>query len=197
MLFLVIGFISLVMMLFTNRFLVFGGLSIISFFIYFMMVGNGTWVTLLLFLFGIMLLILEVFIPDFGLIGIAGVAMIIFGYFTNRQDIWGSVLDLGLAIIIAVITAFILIQKGYKFLPGKSSLILGNSLYTQKGYTSGKDYTLYLGKKGTALTTLRPSGKVDISGKVLDVLSDGKIIVEGAMVQVIHVEGTKIIVKEL
>lgn len=197
MLFLVIGFISLVMMLFTNRFLVFGGLSIISFFIYFMMVGNGTWVTLLLFLFGIMLLILEVFIPDFGLIGIAGVAMIIFGYFTNRQDIWGSVLDLGLAIIIAVITAFILIQKGYKFLPGKSSLILGNSLYKQKGYTSGKDYTLYLGKKGTAVTTLRPSGKVDISGKVLDVLSDGKIIVEGAMVQVIHVEGTKIIVKEL
>lgn len=197
MLFLVIGFISLVMMLFTNRFLVFGGLSIISFFIYFMMVGNGTWVTLLLFLFGIMLLILEVFIPDFGLIGIAGVAMIIFGYFTNRQDIWGSVLDLGLAIIIAVITAFILIQKGYKFLPGKSSLILGNSLYTQKGYTSGKDYTLYLGKKGTAVTTLRPSGKVDISGKVLDVLSDGKIIVEGATVQVIHVEGTKIIVKEL
>lgn len=197
MLFLVIGFISLVMMLFTNRFLVFGGLSIVSFFVYFMMVGNGTWVTFLLFLFGILLLILEVFIPDFGLIGIAGIAMIIFGYFTNRQDFWGSVLDLSLAIIIGVITAYVLLKKGYKFLPGKSSLVLGTSLYKQKGYSSGKDYTIYLGKKGTAVTTLRPSGKVDVNGKTLDVLSDGKIIQEGSSVLIIHVEGSKIIVKEL
>lgn len=197
MIFLIIGFIALVMMLFTNRFFVFGGLSILSFFIYFMMVGNGTWVTLLLFLFGILLLILEVFIPDFGLIGIVGVGLIIFGYFNNRQDLWGSVMDLSLAIVIAAVTAFLLIKKGYSFLPGRSSLVLNSSMYKQKGYSSGKDHTSYLGKKGIAVTTLRPSGKVDVEGNILDVLSDGKIIQEGMNVQVIHVEGIKIIVKEL
>lgn len=197
LLFLVIGFICLVVMLFTNKFYVFGGLSIISFFIYFMMVGDGSWVTFLLFLSGIFLLILEIFIPDFGLIGITGFVLLALGYLSNQNDLWGSLFDLGLAIVIAVITAYILLKKGYTFLPGKSSLVLGTSLQKNRGYSTGRDYTIYLGKTGTAVTTLRPSGKAEIDGKVLDVLSDGNVIREGASVQVIHVEGIKIIVKEL
>ena len=197
MLFLAIGFISLVIMLFTNKFYVFGGLSIISFFIYFILVGTGTWVTFLLFLAGIFLLILEIFIPDFGLIGITGVVLLGLGYLSNQNDLWGSLLDLGLAIVIAVVTAYILLKKGYTFLPGKSSLILGTALEKNRGYSTAKDYSLFLGKTGTASTTLRPSGKADIDGQTLDVVSDGAIIREGSRVQVIHVEGIKIIVKEL
>lgn len=197
MLFLAIGFICLVIMLFTNKFYVFGGLSIISFFIYFILVGTGTWVTFLLFLAGIFLLILEIFIPDFGLIGITGVVLVGLGYLSNQNDLWGSLLDLGLAIVIAVVTAYILLKKGYTFLPGKSSLILGTALEKNRGYSTAKDYSLFLGKTGTASTTLRPSGKADIDGQTLDVVSDGVIIREGSRVQVIHVEGIKIIVKEL
>ncbi|WP_373836735.1 NfeD family protein [Jeotgalibaca arthritidis] len=197
MLFLAIGFICLVIMLFTNKFYVFGGLSIISFFIYFILVGTGTWVTFLLFLAGIFLLILEIFIPDFGLIGITGVVLLGLGYLSNQNDLWGSLLDLGLAIVIAVVTAYILLKKGYTFLPGKSSLILGTALEKNRGYSTAKDYSLFLGKTGTASTTLRPSGKADIDGQTLDVVSDGAIIREGSRVQVIHVEGIKIIVKEL
>ena len=197
MLFLAIGFICLVIMLFTNKFYVFGGLSIISFFIYFILVGTGTWVTFLLFLSGIFLLILEIFIPDFGLIGITGVVLVGLGYLSNQNDLWGSLLDLGLAIVIAVVTAYILLKKGYTFLPGKSSLILGTALEKNRGYSTAKDYSLFLGKTGTASTTLRPSGKADIDGQTLDVVSDGAIIREGSRVQVIHVEGIKIIVKEL
>lgn len=184
-------------MLFTNKFYVFGGLSIISFFIYFILVGTGTWVTFLLFLAGIFLLILEIFIPDFGLIGITGVVLVGLGYLSNQNDLWGSLLDLGLAIVIAVVTAYILLKKGYTFLPGKSSLILGTALEKNRGYSTAKDYSLFLGKTGTASTTLRPSGKADIDGQTLDVVSDGAIIREGSRVQVIHVEGIKIIVKEL
>ena len=197
MLFLAIGFICLVIMLFTNKFYVFGGLSIISFFIYFILVGTGTWVTFLLFLAGIFLLILEVFISDYGLIGITGVVLVGLGYLSNQNDLWGSLLDLGLAIVIAVVTAYILLKKGYTFLPGKSSLILGTALEKNRGYSTAKDYSLFLGKTGTASTTLRPSGKADIDGQTLDVVSDGAIIREGSRVQVIHVEGIKIIVKEL
>lgn len=197
MLFLAIGFICLVIMLFTNKFYVFGGLSIISFFIYFILVGTGTWVTFLLFLAGIFLLILEIFIPDFGLIGITGVVLLGLGYLSNQNDLWGSLLDLGLAIVIAVVTAYILLKKGYTFLPGKSSLILGTALEKNRGYSTAKDYSLFLGKTGTASTMLRPSGKADIDGQTLDVVSDGAIIREGSRVQVIHVEGIKIIVKEL
>lgn len=196
-LFLVVGFIFLVMMLFTKTYYIYGGLSVLSFLAYFMLVGNGTWVTFLLFLMGIMLMILEIFVPGFGLIGIAGAAMVGFGYFLNGTNIVGSIFDLSLAIVVAVATAYLLIKKGYKFLPGRGDLVLNSAMYKQKGYSSGKDYTLFLGKTGTALTTLRPSGKIDINGKMLDVLSNGPIISEGSSVQVIHVEGIKITVKEL
>lgn len=197
MLFLVFGFICLVMMLFTKTYYLYGGLSVLSFLVYFIIMGNGTWITLLLFLVGILLMILEVFVPGFGLIGITGAAMLGFGYFLNYSNLWESIFDLSVAIVVAVVTAYILLKKGYKFLPGKVNLVLSSSTNKQKGYSSGKDYTLFLGKTGTALTTLRPSGKADINGKTLDVVSNGPIISEGASVQVIYVEGIKITVKEL
>lgn len=198
MLFLTIGFLCLVFMLFSKRLYLFGGLSLLSFFLYFIYFGNGTWLTFLLFLAGILLLVLELFIPDFGLIGIAGALSLGTGYFLNRSNLLGSLLDLSLAIIIAGIAAYILFKNGYRLLPGRANLlILGTTLQRQKGYASGRDYTLFLGKTGKALTTLRPSGKVEISGKTLDVVSDGKMIAAGANIQVIHVEGAKIIVKEL
>ncbi|AQS52972.1 hypothetical protein BW727_100579 [Jeotgalibaca dankookensis] len=195
-LFLIVGFISLVLLLFTNRFLVFGFLSIASFLSYFMIVGSGTWLSFFLFLFGILLIILELFIPNFGLIGIIGGLSLGFGYFTSQVDVWGSVLDLALAFILATVTAFILLKKGYSFLPAKT-LVLGTSMQKEQGYSAGKDYSAYLRRRGVAVTTLRPSGKVEIDGNVLDVVSNGPIIREGSEVEVIHVEGTKIIVREL
>lgn len=197
MLFLIVGFVCLVMMLFSKRLYLFGGISLVSFFLYFFYYGNGTWLTFLLFVAGLLLLILELVIPDFGVIGVAGLVSLIVGYFLNRTDFWGSIVDLSLAVIIAAITAYVLLQKGYRLLPGRANLVLNTSLHRQKGYTPSKDYTLFLGKTGQALTSLRPSGKAEISGKTLDVVSDGKLIPAGANVQVIHVEGVKIIVREL
>lgn len=195
-LFLIVGFVSLVLLLFTNRIVVFGLVSLSSFIGYFMIVDSGTWLTLVLFLFGILLLIAEIFIPDFGLIGITGILLIGFGYFSNRTDLWGSIMDLSLALIIAVITAYVLIRKGYGFLPGQH-LILGSSLQGERGYSTAKNYQEFLHKKGVAVTTLRPSGKVEVDGIILDVVSDGMVIQEGSDVEVIHIEGIKIIVREL
>ena len=59
-------------MLFTSKYYLFGAAAILSFLLYFLYFGSGNWLTLLLFLFGIMLLVVELFIPDFGLVGVAG-----------------------------------------------------------------------------------------------------------------------------
>lgn len=195
-LFLVVGFTSLVLLLFTNRVLLFGFVSVASFFGYFMMIDSGTWLTFMLFLFGILLLIAEVFIPDFGLIGIIGIGMIGFGYFSNRTDLWGSLVDLSLALIIAVVTAYILLRKGYRFVPGQK-LILASALQGERGYSTGKNYQEFLFQQGHARTVLRPAGKAEVNGTILDVVSDGKVIQEGTKVEVVKVEGIKIIVREL
>ncbi len=197
MLFLIIGFLCLVFMLFTSRYYVFGGAAVLSFLLYFLYFGSGNWMTLLLFLFGIMLLVVELFIPDFGLVGIGGFLMVAAGLFLNNERIMESVLDVSLAIIISGIATSVLLKKGYKFLPDQSKLILDTSLNRERGYSSSQDYSNFLGMTGTAKTTLRPAGKVEIGGVELDVVSDGKVISEGKQIQVIKVEGVKITVKEL
>ncbi|MEQ9009116.1 MAG: NfeD family protein [Ekhidna sp.] len=65
------------------------------------------------------------------------------------------------------------------------------------GYTSTfyKEKSL-VGKKGTAYTRLRPSGKIEIDGEIYDAFTRGNFIDEGADVEVISDEGTSLKVKE-
>ena len=54
-----------------------------------------------------------------------------------------------------------------------------------------------LGAIGTTNTTLRPAGVVKFGDKFVDVVSDGGFVPAGTRVQVIQVEGTRIVVKEV
>ncbi len=54
-----------------------------------------------------------------------------------------------------------------------------------------------LGAIGTSSTTLRPAGVVKFGDKFVDVVSDGGFVPAGTRVQVILVEGTRIVVKEV
>ncbi|MDR2109770.1 MAG: NfeD family protein [Spirochaetaceae bacterium] len=58
----------------------------------------------------------------------------------------------------------------------------------------GEDYTPLAGKRGIAATTLRPSGKAEIEGRLLVVEADGAFIEQGSPVRVIRVRGNRIIV---
>ncbi|MCZ2341818.1 MAG: NfeD family protein, partial [Bacteroidales bacterium] len=54
-----------------------------------------------------------------------------------------------------------------------------------------------LGAVGTAVTVLRPAGTALFGNRYVDVVSDGSYIPPGTRVQVIEVEGTRIMVKEV
>jgi membrane-bound serine protease (ClpP class) len=54
-----------------------------------------------------------------------------------------------------------------------------------------------LGAIGTTNTALRPAGVVKFGDKFVDVVSDGGFIPAGIRVQVIQVEATRIVVKEV
>jgi membrane-bound serine protease (ClpP class) len=56
---------------------------------------------------------------------------------------------------------------------------------------------MLLGKSGTAMTPLRPSGTADIDGKILDVTSDGEFIDSKSPIEVIRIEGNKFVVKPM
>lgn len=53
-----------------------------------------------------------------------------------------------------------------------------------------------LGQKGTAHSELRPAGYAMIGGKRVDVVSEGRIIERGEAVEVIKVEGSRVVVRK-
>jgi membrane-bound serine protease (ClpP class) len=52
-----------------------------------------------------------------------------------------------------------------------------------------------VGRSGVADTALRPTGKVLVDGRRLDVVSDGDFVEPGTSVTVVSVDGSRIIVQ--
>ena len=77
-------------------------------------------------------------------------------------------------------------------------LVLRTELGSDKGYNSAakEDYSEYLGQTGVALTVLRPAGTAMIENKRLDVVSVGDFIEVDVPIQVINVEGSKVMVEK-
>jgi len=53
-----------------------------------------------------------------------------------------------------------------------------------------------LARVGVADTALRPTGKASIDGRRVDVVSDGDFIDQGTAVEVVEIDGTRIVVRK-
>ena len=152
----------------------------------------------LCFLFGIGLLVAEVFIPGFGLPGISGIvlqlAAIVLIYIN-----YGGLAALGATIVIlavlgiAISIALRSINRGRL---SKSALILQDRETADQGYVATADMDVFLGKEGVTTTVLRPTGMAEFSGVKLNVIADGEYIDKGATVRVERVDGASVVVKK-
>ncbi|HHY76902.1 MAG TPA: serine protease [Clostridiales bacterium] len=159
------------------------------------MFGDWTGLTVLLYVLGIVLLVIEGIVPGFGLPGIAGVICVIISIIMITSNLYDALL-----LIISTIAIFVIIIAGlYKLGYGSKYLkflILDKEQKREEGYTSSnKDYSSYLGKVGVTETPLRPSGVVIIEGNRVNAQSEGNFISKDSKVIVTHVDGMKIIVK--
>lgn len=62
-------------------------------------------------------------------------------------------------------------------------------------YVTSSDFSLLVGKSGTAASYLRPAGVALIDGERVDVLTQGEFIPEGSPIRVTRVEGARIFVE--
>lgn len=164
---------------------------------------------LLVFILGLVLVALEIFVlPGFGAPGIfgvmcmlAGLALVTFERVPETTAEWGQlgykVSQYTLGMMGAFVLAF-LIARFLPKVPYANRLLLAppDDPSPAEGGLFGAAAGL-LGAIGTANTPLRPSGVARIGDEFRDVLSDGGFIPAGTRVQVIAVEGTRIIVKEV
>ena len=154
---------------------------------------------ILCFLFGIGLLMVEIFMPGFGLPGLSGIALEIISIVLVYQN-YGGLAALGMTLVILAvigITISIALRSASRGRLSKSSLILKNEETVSEGYTASSDMDVFLGKEGKTTTTLRPTGMAEFDGVKLNVVADGEYIPQDTLVRVDHVEGSRIVVRKV
>lgn len=197
---LTIGMAGLIIEFFTPGFGVPGGIGLLALSLYFggsMLAGISGWEAALLFIGGLALLLVEVFIlPGFGITGILGLVAIFGSIFLSTPDPTFAVQSL----VIALLSSIALLIIVFRFTPGRrvfNRLILHMGETPERGYVAAKaGLKEYIGRTGVAKTTLRPSGTMEIDGELVDVVSSGEFIPAGTTLIVVNVEGMRVIVKE-
>jgi membrane-bound ClpP family serine protease len=160
------------------------------------MFAGISWVAALCLIFGVLLVIFEMFIPGFGISGISGVILLILGIsLTARTVVEGLFLLLIILAVLGINLIFMLrsVTKGRL----AKSLVLNDSLNKEAGFSGTDDLSCYLGREGVAHTVLRPAGAADFGGVKLDVVTEAEYLAKGTKVKVIKVEGRRVVVREV
>lgn len=194
----ILAVISLISVLFTNKKILFGILTVILFgFFYYQnsKVNMADNMTILTFVMGISLLSIEIFIPSFGIIGIIGTILTIYSVLDSYENSGTGIVVLILAALAIVLTVTIYVKLGFSnnlF----DNFILKNENSSKRGYNSKKDYSDLIGKFGLSKSILRPTGRVLIDDVTYDAKSDSDFIEKEKEVEVVAVKDGHIIVKE-
>ncbi|QDH79441.1 nodulation protein NfeD [Echinicola soli] len=184
--------------------------AVILYFIPYYLTGLAENWEIIVFVLGIILLALELFvIPGFGVAGILGIACILAGLtlgmlpndafdfsFVPSGELFVAVVTVILATVVAIGGIFMLAPKVNEW-QAFSKITLATTQKKEDGYTSFWYSNDLLEKQGTAHTRLMPSGKVLIDEEIYDAHSRGEFIDRGAKIKVISTEGTSLTVKKI
>jgi membrane-bound ClpP family serine protease len=145
-------------------------------------------------LIGIVVIIAEIILPSGGLLSLLAAGLFGYSLYLVFVEISSSA---GMAFIIAdLILIPILVYFGIKFL-AKSPVTLQTQLSKADGVTSqSEEDNAYLGRQGTAVTDLRPSGVARFDDERLDVVTRGEYLEKKTDIVVIAVQGNQIVVKQ-
>jgi membrane-bound serine protease (ClpP class) len=185
-------------------------IAVILYFIPYYLNGLAANWEIIMFIVGIALIALEIFvIPGFGIAGIAGLVLTLGSLilvmlnndFFDFSFVKASEIFQATATILAGLFGSIIIMFFGGIRLTNSRLFKRIALQTvqnrREGYTSNFKQEPMTGKTGTAYTVLRPSGKVMIEGALYDASTRGDYIEKNDKIKVINDEGTSLKVKKL
>ncbi|MCH7721888.1 MAG: nodulation protein NfeD [Bacteroidetes bacterium] len=163
-------------------------------------------IEILMFIIGVALILLEVFvIAGFGIAGVSGIILVFASLFFSLigsdpfldfEMVSNAIIQLSVSLVAAIILIIILA----KFLPKTTifnKFVLAVEEKKDAGFVSHSTSDELVGKKGVAITTLRPAGTAKIDGNRVDVVSESEYIEKGQKIKVIAVEGIRVVVKEI
>lgn len=164
----------------------------------------------LLFVAGIGLLAVEILaMPTGGVMAVVGIACLVAGLILSFQDFvlpdpsgapWQVDIFMNSVgrVAGAVVGAALGLLALLRFLPKVP--VLGR-VVLQDQITevapAPEEGTDLVGRQGHAVTPLRPGGKVEIDGRVIDVISEGEFVAAGEPVEVLRIDGMRTLVRKM
>ena len=150
---------------------------------------------ILLLIAGFVLVGIEMVLPGFSVPGISGIICLIGGIFLLADSVMSAVIiTIVVLALLGILMAVLLWLMSHGKL--KSSIVLEEEQKKTEGYISSSDLQYLLGRQGIAATDLRPAGIAKIDDIKFDVMSEGNYISAGTKVEIIRVEGAKLVVRE-
>ena len=143
---------------------------------------------------GIILLLIEMMIPGFGIFGLTGLLLFLWGMY---DWMGGGPMALITVTVLSVVGVLLLwwIVSIFPNTRLGERLTLRLQSTKEKGYASHPDPNRWLGKIGETKTVLRPAGPMIVEGTFLDVVTDGEFYEPGTEVKIISVTGGRIVVR--
>lgn len=162
---------------------------------------------ILVFVIGLMLIVVELFVlPGFGVAGIGGIVLVTGGLImalldnTNfdfrgvSEERWGEAV---LTVLAGLVLGFVaMIWLSHKI--GRRGIFRRVALVADlEEAVSSPDLSALVGQEGIAVTVLRPSGKVRIGTEWYDGVSEAGFIEKGSRVKVLRFENAQLYVVPL
>jgi len=150
-------------------------------------------IMIIAFVIGSGLILVEAFIPGFGVAGICGIVLeivalrccwLLFGTVPTLLALLGVLLLIGLAIFLSYRSAM-------------NGRLSRSHLVLKETEAAAEDSKLdhWIGQEGIAVTALRPAGQIEIGGTRLNAASTGDFIEKGSPVLVTGMEGDHYVIR--
>ena len=198
-----IGFLGLLFELRTPGFGVGGIIGTIALLLFFgssFIAQLANFTEVLIFLAGLSLLILEIVaIPGFGLAGIGGIGLMIWGMYKmligdypTPDQMQRAFIGLNIGILSGIIGIFLVLRVFVT-----SRFFQKHVPITAEEYNVSMGIDTLVGLIGKTLTPCMPTGKAEIAGRQVNVTTQGEHIRKGSTVEVIRVEGNTAFVRRI
>ncbi|MEM8599206.1 MAG: NfeD family protein [Bacteroidota bacterium] len=143
---------------------------------------------LLFVLVGLALITAEVyFIPGLNVVGVAGVLSLMLGvgYAFMVHGVVGGAVTLAGAVVLGGVLGVALVRSG-----AWNRFILQSDLKTSSSDRLLEEETRarYLGRSGTAVSPLRPTGVAEIDGERVEVQTEGEFIAAGSRIRIVAMD---------
>ncbi|MDR6683196.1 membrane-bound serine protease (ClpP class) [Bacillus safensis] len=173
-----------------------GVTALLLFFYGHLVAGFAGYETLFLFLAGIALIILELFLPG-GIVGVIGLICVVVSLFLAAGSFTEMAISILIATAVSTIAVILLTKVLGKRMKFFKKFILTDSTNKESGYVSNETREDLVGQIAVTATALRPSGTIVLGDERIDVVSEGAFIDKDEQVKIVKAEGSRIVVRKV